>query len=98
MTKKIGRNSPCPCDSGKKYKYCCLAKDRAKNVRCVNKAQTLLPQASKVKDWAALSLLALVPELFEQGTETTIPAPSPTSVEEVWAMRRPIPLEKKETQ
>jgi len=24
--KKIGRNSPCPCGSGKKYKYCCLRK------------------------------------------------------------------------
>lgn len=23
--KKIGRNSPCPCDSGKKYKRCCLS-------------------------------------------------------------------------
>jgi len=23
-TKKIGRNAPCPCDSGKKYKKCCL--------------------------------------------------------------------------
>ena len=22
--KKIGRNSPCPCGSGKKYKNCCL--------------------------------------------------------------------------
>ena len=21
--KKIGRNAPCPCGSGKKYKYCC---------------------------------------------------------------------------
>jgi len=20
---KIGRNDPCPCDSGKKYKHCC---------------------------------------------------------------------------
>ena len=26
---KIGRNSPCPCGSGKKYKKCCLGKDRA---------------------------------------------------------------------
>ena len=25
--KKIGRNSPCPCGSGKKYKKCCLAKN-----------------------------------------------------------------------
>ena len=23
--KKIGRNDPCPCGSGKKYKYCCGA-------------------------------------------------------------------------
>ncbi|MBN1699280.1 MAG: SEC-C domain-containing protein [Spirochaetales bacterium] len=22
--KKTGRNSPCPCGSGKKYKHCCL--------------------------------------------------------------------------
>ena len=27
--KKPGRNDPCPCGSGKKYKKCCLAKDRA---------------------------------------------------------------------
>src|SRR5215831_2474099 len=26
---KIGRNEPCPCGSGKKYKKCCLAKDEA---------------------------------------------------------------------
>ena len=25
---KVGRNSPCPCGSGKKYKKCCLAKDK----------------------------------------------------------------------
>ncbi|MDO5311160.1 MAG: SEC-C metal-binding domain-containing protein, partial [Clostridia bacterium] len=25
---KIGRNDPCPCGSGKKYKNCCLAKDQ----------------------------------------------------------------------
>lgn len=27
-TSKIGRNDPCPCGSGKKYKNCCLLKDR----------------------------------------------------------------------
>ena len=26
---KIGRNDPCPCGSGKKYKKCCLAGDEA---------------------------------------------------------------------
>ncbi len=28
-SKKIGRNDPCPCGSGKKYKKCCLNKDAA---------------------------------------------------------------------
>jgi hypothetical protein len=26
-TKRLGRNEPCHCGSGKKYKHCCLAKD-----------------------------------------------------------------------
>ena len=26
---KVGRNDPCPCGSGKKYKKCCLAKEQA---------------------------------------------------------------------
>lgn len=26
MKNKIGRNEPCPCGSGKKYKFCCLGK------------------------------------------------------------------------
>jgi tetratricopeptide (TPR) repeat protein len=26
---KVGRNEPCPCGSGKKYKRCCLDKDQA---------------------------------------------------------------------
>jgi hypothetical protein len=26
---RIGRNDPCPCGSGKKYKHCCMARDRA---------------------------------------------------------------------
>ncbi|MBW1713245.1 MAG: preprotein translocase subunit SecA [Deltaproteobacteria bacterium] len=28
-TKKVGRNAPCPCGSGKKYKKCCMLKDQA---------------------------------------------------------------------
>jgi energy-coupling factor transporter transmembrane protein EcfT len=27
-TKKVGRNEPCPCGSGKKYKYCCEKRSR----------------------------------------------------------------------
>lgn len=35
MAKKVGRNQPCPCGSGLKYKYCCIA-----NERKVRKVQT----------------------------------------------------------
>ena len=36
-----GRNDPCPCGSGKKYKNCCLSKDRARQAQktAVNKQQ-----------------------------------------------------------
>jgi hypothetical protein len=29
MNDKIGRNDPCPCGSGKKYKQCCMLKSTA---------------------------------------------------------------------
>lgn len=29
MPEKVGRNDPCPCGSGKKYKRCCMARDKA---------------------------------------------------------------------
>lgn len=32
MKRKIGRNDPCPCGSGKKYKQCCLPKADQKSV------------------------------------------------------------------
>lgn len=28
MMEKVGRNDPCPCGSGKKYKSCCLLKQQ----------------------------------------------------------------------
>lgn len=28
MNTKIGRNDPCPCGSGKKYKSCCMLKEK----------------------------------------------------------------------
>lgn len=31
MTKKIGRNDPCPCGSGKKYKHCCMRAEQSKD-------------------------------------------------------------------
>jgi len=36
----IGRNDPCPCGSGKKYKKCCMAKDEAKQHTVLEKEWT----------------------------------------------------------
>ena len=30
---KVGRNDPCPCGSGKKYKQCCMTRDRAEEMK-----------------------------------------------------------------
>ena len=30
---KVGRNAPCPCGSGKKYKHCCLKKEQESRAR-----------------------------------------------------------------
>jgi tetratricopeptide (TPR) repeat protein len=40
---KIGRNQPCPCGSGKKYKRCCLSKDQASRVAAARHGAQRLP-------------------------------------------------------
>jgi uncharacterized protein YecA (UPF0149 family) len=55
MAKKIGRNEPCPCGSGKKYKRCCLSKDEA--ARTARHREASAPGA------------ALTPPLFFFGEE-----------------------------
>ena len=37
---KPGRNDPCPCGSGNKYKKCCLAKDEAASLAQLGSAKT----------------------------------------------------------
>ena len=41
---QIGRNAPCPCGSGRKYKKCCLEKDLAER-------RTPPPQAATGPEW-----------------------------------------------
>jgi hypothetical protein len=40
MAKKVRRNAPCPCGSGKKYKKCCLQKDEAEKARFTPRRRT----------------------------------------------------------
>jgi len=37
---KVGRNDPCPCGSGKKYKHCCMHKDLAQAQGETNAGET----------------------------------------------------------
>ena len=59
---KIGRNDPCPCGSGKKYKKCCLEKDRHLKNLPDNALNRLKEEFSKydqedlIKTLAALSI------------------------------------------
>jgi tetratricopeptide (TPR) repeat protein len=50
---KPGRNDPCPCGSGKKYKHCCLERDRAAELAPAI-AQRVALQAQQAKQAAQL--------------------------------------------
>ena len=46
MNKKLGRNDPCRCGSGKKYKNCCFAKDNTPVSMRKIKATWIQPSAN----------------------------------------------------
>ncbi|MEE2775286.1 MAG: SEC-C metal-binding domain-containing protein [Acidobacteriota bacterium] len=48
--KRPGRNERCPCGSGKKYKQCCLAKDRAADSATLAEAAKSAPSAATVSE------------------------------------------------
>ena len=59
--KKTGRNDPCPCGSGKKYKKCCLAESEAGEDR----SAVVEPMEAVIDRIDALS--NQVPDLLEAG-------------------------------
>ncbi len=44
---KTGRNDPCPCGSGKKYKVCCLHKDEAAALKAAEARQTAATERAR---------------------------------------------------
>jgi hypothetical protein len=55
---KPGRNDPCPCGSGKKYKACHAAEDRARELAAASVAPAQAAQAALVRDaQAAMAML-----------------------------------------
>jgi tetratricopeptide (TPR) repeat protein len=53
---KTGRNDPCPCGSGQKYKRCCLEKDQAAEhqILAARRAELATLQAARQAELAAL--------------------------------------------
>jgi len=48
---KIGRNEPCPCGSGKKYKKCCLGKpEEQKYAEAIIDSQSYFKNNSRIKN------------------------------------------------
>ena len=65
MSKKIGRNDPCPCGSGKKYKHCCLGSKAADANLITSKSKTISKSKTTSKSEApAISRLGIM--RFEQ--------------------------------
>jgi tetratricopeptide (TPR) repeat protein len=55
---KTGRNDPCPCGSGQKYKRCCMAKDQAAEqvilaARGAERDATKAQHRAQIKDYIA---------------------------------------------
>jgi hypothetical protein len=46
---KTGRNDPCPCGSGQKYKRCCMAKDQAAEYAPLPKLETQQAEAAAIR-------------------------------------------------
>ncbi len=45
-----GRNEPCPCGSGKKYKHCCIAKDEEAARVAREREASAAPPAAPAED------------------------------------------------
>ena len=76
MKNKVGRNDPCPCGSGKKYKKCCLDKDVYANTAGFTEdlsppADTGSSSDTKVSD-VAQSVPELVAELKKFDLTTSV--------------------------
>jgi hypothetical protein len=53
---KVGRNDPCPCGSGKKYKKCCELKEKHKKFHA-EVLSSSAPQDRETKDTSRVSSL-----------------------------------------
>ena len=73
MTTELGRNDPCHCGSGKKYKQCHLAADEAKEREARKKAEAAAPAEAPAPAAAASQPVHRkpTPQPWKRGSQNT---------------------------
>jgi hypothetical protein len=66
--KKVGRNDPCPCGSGKKYKHCCLGKNAQPDEK--GPAQQVMEEIREALNSREFDSLEEAQEFFDRFTES----------------------------
>src|SRR4051812_30293381 len=82
---RAGRNDPCPCGSGKKYKKCCLAKDQKESSRQAALSQPAPSLAAPFRSGPSLPEQRArldVPTAAARDEEATAPARPRTPADE----------------
>ena len=81
--KKAGRNDPCPCGSGKKFKKCCEAKMSLSHFSAAKIDLASAPQVQKATSLTSLfqSSTFAIPQKTLPSPEATAPSPSESSPE-----------------
>jgi hypothetical protein len=71
MSDKIGRNDPCQCGSGKKYKKCCMTKDKEpkKDVQQSPKRPSITPRFAGHDNYIFSSKEEILESIREEGYE-----------------------------
>ena len=70
-TEKIGRNDPCPCGSGKKYKKCCLVNKEEREAEAKRRSDL------EWNDWFAKDVQVGKDNLAAIGESTPVDEPMP---------------------
>jgi SEC-C motif len=76
MASQPGRNDPCPCGSGAKYKKCCLEKDEAARTAAAATNAAAVAAAAAAAPPVAHELPTAKPRVQPKGVSNRAPPPA----------------------
>jgi Predicted metal-binding protein related to the C-terminal domain of SecA len=80
---KLGRNDPCSCGSGKKYKHCCLGNE---SVSVVDLADRIWRQTREAIDGYAVAMLRFIEVSYGNDAVQGILSPAVSGEESGWVL------------